>query len=398
MSTEAGIANPYCTPLNASIFYRAEYDYLNIDIDKWLGYLSRFLSIIRPKAYNVITRLVVGAGVTLVISQSRIFEAMIVAGFESYFGRSEVLRDYLDQDSNLHWGTFLIVVGMVYHLLMTVITDLVNTQIQRLPKYPELKLGVMNADSEELSGDTIQLRGAICTVPPEDEIPNYAKVINIPGGRNGFDVFGGMSTNFLVPGLNDKLFKERAKFLRTWGGSELLCFTISNDSHVLAKNVSVCLVIRRDVGVAMDNTNDYFPDIPSKQKAQRYDFLQLNPKPSYDMKRGHSDQEYIFTWNVGDVQAGTVVQSKTAIFIRADRNTSIRATTYCDDLPEPITKEYQVKATTKEITQITVSDLKVDDAEFTAILDNAVMNGYLRRRAEKESNKYQHESQEHLPD
>ncbi|WNJ84452.1 hypothetical protein [Pseudomonas canadensis] len=371
---------------------------IDIDIDKWLGHLSRFLSIIRPKAYNVITRLVVGAGITLVISQSRIFEAMIVAGFESYFGRSEVLRDYLDQDSNLHWGTFLIVVGMVYHLLMTVGTDLVNTQLQRVPKYPELKLGVVNADGEELSGDSIQLRGAICEVPPEDEIPNYVKVINVPGGRNGFNMFGGMSTGFMVQGLNDKFFKERAKFLRTWGGSELLYFMISNDSRILAKNVSVCLVIRRDVGVAVDNTNDDFPDIPSKQKSQRFDFLQPNSIQSYDIRRGHSDQEYIFTWNVGDVQAGTVVESKTAIFIRSDRNTVIRATTYCDDLPEPISKEYQVEAATKEITQIMVSDLKVDDAEFAAILDNAVMDGYLGRRAEKEFNKYQHESQEHLPD
>lgn len=371
---------------------------IDIDIDKWLGYLSRFLSIIRPKAYNVISRLVVGAGITLVISQSHIFEAMIIAGFESYFGRSEVLRDYLNQDSNLHWGTFLIVVGMVYHLLMTVGTDLVNTQLQRLPKYPELKLGIMNADSEELSGDSIQLRGAICTVPPEDEIPNHVQVIRIPGERNGFNILGGMQTSFLCQGLNEKFFKERAKFLRAWGGSELLCFTINNDSPILAKNVSISLVVRRDVGVAMDNTNDYFPDIPSKQKVQRYDFLPAHSKPSYDIRRGHSDQEYIFTWNVGDVQAGTVVESRTAIFIRADRNTVIRATTYCDDLPEPISKEYQVKVPTKEIIQITVSDLKADDAEFNALLDNAVMDGYLGRRAQKELNKYQHESQEHLPD
>ena len=164
-----------------------------------------------------------------------------------------------------------------------------------------------------------------------------------------------------------------------------------------ANNVSVCLAVPRVAGVAMDNTNDYFPDTPSAQKVQRYNFLHPATPPSYDIKRSHTDQEYIFTWDVGDVQAGTVVESKSAVFIRADRDTEIHFTIYCDDLPEPISKIYQVKAPAKEATQITVPDLKTDEAEFANILDGVVMDGYLRRRAEKEFNKYQHESQEYLP-
>lgn len=372
---------------------------MKIDIDKWLGYLSRFLNIIRPKTYNVIARVVVGVGATLVISQTHIVEAVVVAVFESYFGRSDVLRDYLSQESNLHWGAWLIAGGLIYHLLMTVGTDLVDVRLQRLPKHPTLTLGVLNADSEDIGSNCIQMRGSLCVVPPDDDIPEHVEVIRIPMERTGFNMFGGgLAAAFLNESLNAKFFKERASFLRAWGGAELLCFTINNVSPILAKNVSVCFVVSREAGVAMDNTNDYSPAIPSAKKVNCINFLSSSTTAeTYDIKRGHTDQDYIFTWNVGDVQAGTIVESKTAVFIRTDRGTEIHATIYCDDLPEPVSEKYQVRAPIKEATQITTTDLKLDDAEFVNILDNVVMDGYLRRRAEKEFKKYQHESQEYLP-
>lgn len=147
----------------------------------------------------------------------------------------------------------------------------------------------------------------------------------------------------------------------------------------------------------MDNTNDDFPSIPSAKKGTLGLMSPMATVEKYDIKRGHTGQEYIFTWNVGDVQAGTVLESKTLLFLRTDRNTEIHTTVYCDDLPEPASDRYEVKASTNGSFQITMADLKLDDIEFANKIDSVVMDGYLMRRAEQEFNKYQHEEQEYLP-
>ncbi|WP_223502879.1 hypothetical protein [Pseudomonas sp. BF-R-24] len=371
---------------------------MKMDVEKWLGYLSRFLNIIRPKAYNVIARIVVGAGAAVVLSQTKIVEALIVAAVEFYFGRSDVLREFLNQESSLGWGFGIIALGLVYHLSMTVGVDLVSERLQRLPKYPVLALGVRNADSEEYGGKKIQMRGALCQVPDAAGIPDHVKVISVPRERGGLDLFGGsFTTNFLASSLNSDFYRDRSEYFRTWGGAELLRFTITNDSPILAKNVSVCFVVSKAAGVAMDNTNDDFPTIPSAKKDGMRFLPPVTAVEKYDIKRGHTGQEYIFSWDVGDVQAGTVLESKTLIFLRAERDIEIRTTIYCDDFPEPVNDTYEVKAPTSDRSQISVADLKVEDTEFTKMLDDVVMDGYLRRRAEQEFNKYQHEAQEYLP-
>lgn len=368
-------------------------------MEKWLGYLDRFLNMIRPKAYNIIARSVIAAGVALLLSQANFVQAVIVSVYERFLGRSDVLRTLLDQEAGQWFGLTLVIFGFIYHFAMTVGQDLVTLKLQSAPKYPKLTLHVADADRKPFSENRIVMRGVICTVPKDADIPEN----NLVAIEEVNPIFGLPLTHLLNEmngsSLNRNYYKDRAKFLKVWGGAELIRFSLDNNSGVIAKNVSVEMVILKVSGVSADNTNDDFP-FPPSERVDRYAGLHRYANPiaeHYSIKRSHTATEYVFTWDVGDIQANTSASSSTCLFLRTNLGSRIEISIYCDDLPEPVAITYEVIAPLIPEFRVSLDDLKSSETEFNSVIDHVVMDGYLSRRVSEEVGRMNHEQQEFLP-
>lgn len=66
-------------------------------VNRWLDIAERIINLIRPTAYNTIAKTVVLTGIGLIVeSQVNFLHAIVVALFEEYIGKSEILRSVLD--------------------------------------------------------------------------------------------------------------------------------------------------------------------------------------------------------------------------------------------------------------------------------------------------------------
>lgn len=366
-------------------------------MDTWLERLDRLLTIIRPKAYNVIARIIIGLGVVLVAdSQLNIVQAIVIAGYESLFGRSEILRNFMEGGSN-HWiGLFLIVIGLIYHYLMTVGKEQVDLRLSEIQKKPILSIELLNADLEQYKDNSVNLRGCIVATPPEDEIPEYKVNYNLPnmeGLNNIFNTVGNIERN-------PNFYKERGEFLKIWGGSELISLQINNLTPVLATGVKVEITLPRKKGVSADNTKDDFPPLPSEKARNQFGSLAALYIPyqtvHYDIKRDHNDQEYRFFWNIGNIQANTSCTSDTYIFLRSEENFDLELKIFCDQFDSPSIETYRVNRSNQPQT-LSVSQLMTENESFNELVCSCVMDGYIQRVAEKKLDEYEHESQELIP-
>ena len=366
-------------------------------MDIWIERLDRLLKIIRPKTYNIIARTIIGLGVVLVAeSQLNIIQAIFIAAYESLLGRSDILREYMEGSSSPWIGLFLIAVGLIYHYLITVGKELVELRLSETPEKPELNLDLLNADFEQFEDNTLNLRGFIAEVPSEDEIPEYKisyKLPNMEGVSSVLDTIGNMEKN-------PRFYQERRKFLKVWGGSELISLRLTNPTEVLATGVQVEITFPRIKGVSADNTKEEFPSLPRKKAANLFGSLSAVPlhhhPVHYDIKSAHNEREYCFFWNVNDIQANTTCTSDTYIFLRSEESFDIEITIYCDQFPTPVQDTYRVNRKEQSVT-ISIADLMAEDDKFIDLVNRCVMDGYMRRTAEKELSKFEHENQELIP-
>lgn len=366
-------------------------------MDIWLERLDRLLTIIRPKAYNVIARIIIGLGVVLVAeSQLNIVQAVVIAGYESLFGHSEILRNFMAGSSNPWIGLFLIVIGLIYHYLMTVGKERIDLRLSEIPKKPVLNLELMNADLEQYKDNSINLRGCIVNPPSEDEIPEYKVNYNLRNMERMSSVlstFGNMERN-------PRFYKERSEFLKIWGGSELISLKIANLTPVLATGVKVEITLPRMKGVSADNTKDDFPPLPSEKAKNQFGSLSALSLPNrtvhYDIKRNHNEREYCFVWNINDIQANTNCISDTYVFLRSEESIDIELKIFCDQFESPVSEIYRVNRNNQSLT-ISISELMTENQAFNELVDRCVMDGYIRRVAERKLEEYEHESQELVP-
>ena len=366
-------------------------------MEVWLERLDRFLTIIRPKTYNVIARVIVGLGVLLVTeSQLNLVQSIVVATYERLFGYSDILREFLEGSSSPWVGLFLIVVGLIYHYLMIVGREQVELQLSKIPKKAYLNLELRNADSEEYKDNTINLRGCILDVPLADEIPEYRTSYD----SSSMDRISGILGAVGNMERNPKFYQERAELLKVWGGSELLSLRIANSTEVLATGVKVEIKFPRVAGVSADNTKKEFPTFPREKSKNRFGLLpslSLSHQPiHYDIKRDHSEGEYCFYWNVGDVQANTSCISDTYIFLRSEESFDLELRIYCDQFSRPIRETYKVNKK-GEVLTISVADLMAEKECFNDIVDKCVMDGHFQRVAERVLAKHEHKAQEVIP-
>lgn len=71
------------------------------NLERVIDLFERVINLLRPQAYNTIARLVVGTGLLLLAeSQVNFVHALIVALYETYIERSELLRNVLNASLN----------------------------------------------------------------------------------------------------------------------------------------------------------------------------------------------------------------------------------------------------------------------------------------------------------
>ena len=366
-------------------------------MDIWLERLDRLLNIIRPKTHNIVARAIIALGIVLVAeSQLNIIQAIFIATYERYFGYSDILREYMEVSSNSWIGLFLIVAGLIYHYLITVGKEQVELRLSERPQKPELNLDLLNADFEQYEDNTLNLRGFIAEVPSKDEISEYkisCKLPNMEGFTSVLNTVGNMEGN-------PRFYHERGEFLKVWGGSELISLRLTNPTEVLATGVRVEITFPRIKGVSADNTKEELSSLPRKTATNRFSSLSASPlhhqTVRYDIKTDHNEREYCFFWNVNDIQANTSCTSDTYIFLRSEESFDIEITIYCDQFPTPVQDTYRVNRKEQSVT-ISIADLMAEDDKFIDLVNSCVMDGYMRRAAERKLSEYEHESQELVP-
>lgn len=365
-------------------------------MDIWLERLDKIIKIIRPKAYNVIARTIIGLGVVVVAeSQLNIIQAIVVALYENYFGVSEILRSLIGGASNLWVGLFLIVIGLVYHYLMTVGKDQVETRLSLIPRQPNFELQLLNADLERFESKTVNLRGCLVNVPSNEEIPEYKLNYNL----KHLDRLTSVLNTFGNTISNSKFYKERAEFLKVWGGSELITLKIFNHSERLVTGVEIAVRFPKINGVSADNTKASLPISPSNTIQHRYEVVSLaSPHRSvhYDIKRNHTSEEYRFIWKAGEIQANTNKVSDTYIFLRLEQPIDVELTIFCDQLAAPLKETYHLIPNDSSL-NVSIADLSSDDEQFNKLINSCVMNGYIQRETQKKISEFEHVHQELLP-
>jgi hypothetical protein len=365
---------------------------------KWLDGLERFLTIVRPKTYNWIARAVITSGILLIAeSQLNFAQALVIATYEYFLGHSDILRQLIQGSPSPWLGVFLIVTGLTYHYFMSTGIEKINLL---KAKDITLDLVLLNSDLAEYSNNTVSMRGKLVTLPSESDIPKYrgktpnSPINNLitPIGLTGY--MGGRD----VP--NPEFYKERAKLLSIWGGSELIHLKVNNPTEHIATGVRVELRIKKQSGLSATNTTKKFPSLPSEKSESLYDapFLQHQNihMDNYDIKFDDSHDYYIYVWDVDTLQANTKITSDTCIFLRTQNNCEIKVKVYCNEFKKPFEQEFLV---TKAKVNLSVSteDLQGPEKGFNKIMHDCIMDDYLKRYAKKAIEGYEHKHQELTP-
>ena len=366
--------------------------------EKWLSIAEKVIFLIRPKFHNTITKVVVLFGLTLSVeSQVNIIEAFAVAFFEYFFGPSEFLRGLFSGSSNPWIGVIFVIFGLIYNAIITIGLELIQKYKAAIPKVPFLLFSLKNADDIDVEKETV-FRGKRCTVPDNNEIPDnncyskfaqermekegkYYPIGRVAGTRS--TVMGRMIGPFDKK-VNKDFYRERAAFLKVWGGAEILSLYLFNKGEILCKNIKVEVKIPRKSGISADSQNNLTPESPDQETEgllSRYDLPNTNI-PSYDIKRDHNHDNFIFVWDVGNLQAKATASSKTKIFFRSEIETLIEIKISCDELTKPVEISYTAKPAPDEI-KVDLASLELKGSEFSKLVNEVIMDGYVRRHLKR---------------
>lgn len=380
---------------------------LDKKIEKYLLLAERFISLIKPKFHNSITRVVVVFGLTLAVeSQVNIFEAFFVAGYESLFGSSEYLRSIFVGSSNPWLGIAFVALGLIYNAVITVGLELIQSYKKIIPKEPELEFVLLNNEMKPMA-DSFNLKGSVCTHSIEDIPDNYSysEYAQKRIDKNSINVGVGVPImlkhhSFSDPDVNNDFYRERAEFLRVWGGAEIIKLSISNNGGVIAKNVRAEISIDKVEGLSASNNNELYPKTPRQETESSLSRLTMltphNQLPSYDIKNMNTNSQYLFEWIVGDLQTKENSTSNTDIFLRTESDIKIKLKIYSDELSEPIHKEYSVSPT-EETFEFDLNFLELPEPDFIREVNEKIMGGYLERHFQKQLKDYEFEKSELLP-
>ncbi|WP_198781124.1 MULTISPECIES: hypothetical protein [Shewanella] len=351
-------------------------------VSKWVDIFEKIVNLIRPNAYNVIAKWVIGVGLCQIAeSQVKIAHAFAIALFEEYVSKSEILRAFLNATSDPTSGIILVLSGLGYHLIATIGKGYIDTRKAELPKLPSLNCQLLNGDNEVLEAQ-FTIRGSRVNLPNNDDIPDYKEDkpdFNHPIFGH-LHIIAAIQTPNFGKHRNTELFRERAKVLSEWAGAELLYLKITNDSRILASGVSIKLEIPRHKGLSVTMPGklpstpqkdiDDFPNlVPHYQRAKHIDPKAITLHSEHNF--------YYISWSISKMQAQTEEVSTESILLKTDKTVEIECTIFCDELPEPITTKYKVHPSL-EIIDIDVEQL-IDGDSYNKISDKLIMDGYETR-------------------
>ncbi|GAB3530760.1 hypothetical protein [Photobacterium alginatilyticum] len=367
-------------------------------VNRWLDIAERILNLIKPKAYNTIAKSVVLTGIGLIVeSQVNFLHAVVVALFEEYIGKSEILRSVLNASSDPTVGVLLVLTGMVYHVAVTLGKDFIDTKKAELPKYPILNCLLLNGDKEELNSE-FTVRGKLVSLPDNGNIPDQEETKldeSIYGNSSIFQTMQLLQNSHFGKQLNKDLYRERAGVLREWAGAEILYLTVSNDSRILANGVSVELTIPRHKGLSIKVPKNKYPEEP-KAENDYNDRFQIQSIHSChnvsipDLRVSSDAKNYYIKWRVNRLQAQTYLEVDEYVLLKTDKPVDIQCTIFCDELPEPTKTTF--KANPPLGTAIVSIDELSDESYYASLRDKLIMDGYVIRVFEEMMEEYELES------
>lgn len=355
-----------------------------IDFDKIISLLERVVLLFKPKFHNAITWSIVGAG-TLLVNPSILTEIAIVIFGQIVGVPSEDLRNIFTTNSNPPIGLALVIIALIYHIVVTAGLELIQSY---KAKYPKLELAMLNGDQEKI-GENYTLRGAICT-HSIDDIPNnnsYSESALEEKRKNSILFNSRINKNF---------YRDRAEFLKVWGGAEIIGLTIENSGTTLASNVRVELIINKIDKLSSSKRNCLLIQSPSQEtKESGIPNINYNAVTD-DINSNDTSSDYFFEWAVGHLQPKELRESKTRIFFRTESNVDIKVRIYCDELPNPIEKFYKIQPTSEEF-EFDLNVLKCNEKDFFKETDNKIMDGYQSRYIKKWFEEYNYNKSALLP-
>lgn len=367
---------------------------------KFSSWIDLLIRIIKPKFHNTISKIVILYGLSLIIeSQTSIFQLVFVYFSELIFNDSRFIEKLFSGDSNPVYGLMLIGMGLFYNALVTVGLDIAKNYKATIPIKPNFRLKVLNADKDEI-GDKYQMRGSICThsidnIPdntsfsPDSNPNNNINTVfsKFPSMQHLHDPFAAMP--------NKNFYRERDVLLRTWGGSELIYFSIENIGSVLAKNVRIVISFEADNSISTTCTNDIYPKLPNLENTRSPSlFPQLDNIPN--IKGINKQSDHIFEWEAGNLQAKEYFCNATKIFFRTISETKMVVKIYCDDLSEPVKIEKIILPSISKF-EYDLDIIMKNDKDFLKLANNLIMDGYMKRTAMKNIEKIDNQNNQLIP-
>lgn len=354
----------------------------------WLALLKLLPQYLWPKTYNLIARVSVLTGLALMIeSQVNIFQGIMVALFEEFIAKSDWLRSIVDGQTSFWVGFTVFLVGLVYHLVMSLGLEYIATLKANSPKVPEFDLQLTTKSGKSSVSGVLCLDGPLPRFNQCDDIPDYinkidhAQVSEPLNGNLGNVTVGELrNRGFRIPGLfgnaetktytNKNLYRERISLLEEWLGYEPLKLSLSNLGELLATDLRVELVFPVSDYLSIKEPGVLLPDSPEKSKSNiswgvaTHDYnlselINAERKLRYSFVGDH----HKITWDIEKLQAGTVLSSKRMLLFKVTGPISCKCTIFCDQLPRPVTLALQLQpsAEFKSLGLETV----MDDSAFT---------------------------------
>lgn len=362
-----------------------------------LDILERIIKLFKPKFHNKITKIIIFFGFTLCVeSQFNLIETFLVALYETNFGKSDYLRTVFESRANPWVGLTLIVFGLVYSAVTTLGLDLISKIKAAMPKTPSFELYIYNCDDDKIDPD-YNFRGILCSATmreiPDNESYSERYQNEIDAKKSSQSLYPrSLLDQWNQPIVNNDLYRERADFLKTWGGSDIFSLGIKNTGDILAKNVRVRLLLEKKQSNRVKIGNEFIPTTPEWEKENpnllRLSGMRYNVPEKYDIQQLKNEIDYIFEWDIGNLQAKSDEYSNSKIFIRIEEVTFLNVNIYCDELSDPISIKYKLLPT-NNCQDLNLKTLMLNDVDFLKESDKMIMDGFITRfftKLSKENN------------
>jgi hypothetical protein len=347
-------------------------------ISHWIDILERIIKILRPQAYNTIAKWVVFSGIGLIVeSQVNFAHALVVALFEEFIGKSEILRQVMISTNDPSLGIVLVICGMGYHLLVTLGKDYLDIKKAELPKHPDLQFSfsTQNKDKQE---NEFCLDGPRITLPLREEVPDY-KEPKREVDRNissRHSLFSMPPSIINMPGMkthcNTRLYRDRVDLLNEWAGFEPLQIHLTNKGEVIANGLRVNLCIPKNDSLTLKEPSERLPSKPKNFVSEIVTAVQADIWCKLDRLQGkihikENKDHYEINWKIEKLQAGVVITGNKQLLIKLSKPVEIDCTIFCDDLPKPISSIFTLHPPIEE-SLVSLADV-IDDDKFDALFE-----------------------------